>query len=294
MSKVAWIGLGVMGYPMAGHLRKRGGHDVTVFNRTRERAERWAEEFGGTVAPSPAAAAEDADFVFFCVGNDDHLRAVTLGPDGAFKTLRKQAVAVDHTTASATIARELHAAAVARGAGFLDAPVSGGQSGAENGTLTIMVGGDEQHFATVEPLLHDYARAATLIGPTGSGQLTKMVNQICIGGLIEALAEALHFAKRAELDIEKVIATISKGAAQSWQMENRWRTMVEGKFDFGFAVDWVRKDFGLVFDEARRNGAELPVTALVDQFYAEIQAMGGARYDTSSLIARLEPRKTKG
>jgi 3-hydroxyisobutyrate dehydrogenase len=288
MSKVAWIGLGVMGYPMAGHLKMRGHHDVVVFNRTRKRAEAWVAEFGGTAAHTPAAAAHDADFVFTCVGNDDDLRQVTLGPDGAFSALKQGAVAIDNTTASAEIARELHAAAKERHAGFLDAPVSGGQSGAEGGTLTVMVGGDEMDFRKAEPVIRAYARAVTLIGPPGSGQLTKMVNQICIGGLIQGLAEALHFAKRAGLDIGKVIDTISKGAAQSWQMENRWKTMVEGRFDFGFAVDLVRKDFALVFDEARRNGAELPVTALVDQFYAEVQAMGGNRWDTSSLIALLE------
>ena len=288
MSKVAWIGLGVMGYPMAGHIKSRGHHDVVVFNRTRKRAEAWVAEFGGTAARTPAAAARDADFIFTCVGNDDDLRQVTLGPDGAFSALKQGAVAIDNTTASAEIARELHAAAKERRAGFLDAPVSGGQSGAEGGTLTVMVGGDEVDFRKAEPVIKAYARAVTLIGPPGSGQLTKMVNQICIGGLIQGLAEALHFAKRAGLDIEKVIDTISKGAAQSWQMENRWKTMVEGKFDFGFAVDLVRKDFALVFDEARRNGAELPVTALVDQFYAEVQSMGGNRWDTSSLIALLE------
>jgi 3-hydroxyisobutyrate dehydrogenase len=288
MSKVAWIGLGVMGYPMVGHLKMRGHHDVVVFNRTRKRAEAWVAEFGGTAARTPAAAARDADFIFTCVGNDDDLREVTLGPDGAFSALKQGAVAIDNTTASAEIARELHAAAKERRAGFLDAPVSGGQSGAEGGTLTVMVGGDEMDFRKAEPVIKAYARAVTLIGPPGSGQLTKMVNQICIGGLIQGLAEALHFAKRAGLDIEKVIDTISKGAAQSWQMENRWKTMVEGKFDFGFAVDLVRKDFALVFDEARRNGAELPVTALVDQFYAEVQSMGGNRWDTSSLIALLE------
>jgi 3-hydroxyisobutyrate dehydrogenase-like beta-hydroxyacid dehydrogenase len=288
MSKVAWIGLGVMGYPMVGHLKMRGHHDVVVFNRTRKRAEAWVAEFGGTAARTPAAAARDADFIFTCVGNDDDLREVTLGPDGAFSALKQGAVAIDNTTASAEIARELHAAAKERRAGFLDAPVSGGQSGAEGGTLTVMVGGDEVDFRKAEPVIKAYARAVTLIGPPGSGQLTKMVNQICIGGLIQGLAEALHFAKRAGLDIEKVIDTISKGAAQSWQMENRWKTMVEGKFDFGFAVDLVRKDFALVFDEARRNGAELPVTALVDQFYAEVQSMGGNRWDTSSLIALLE------
>ena len=291
MSKIAWIGLGVMGYPMAGHLKMRGHHDVVVFNRTRKRADAWVATFGGTAAPTPAAAARDADFIFTCVGNDDDLREVTLGPNGAFSGLKPDAVAIDNTTASAEIARELRAATKARGAGFLDAPVSGGQSGAESGTLTVMVGGDEEDFRKAEPVIKAYARAVTLIGPSGSGQLTKMVNQICIGGLIQGLAEALHFAKRAGLDIPKVIDTISKGAAQSWQMENRWKTMVEGKFDFGFAVDLVRKDFALVFDEARRNGAELPVTALVDQFYAEVQAIGGRRWDTSSLIALLE-RKT--
>jgi 3-hydroxyisobutyrate dehydrogenase-like beta-hydroxyacid dehydrogenase len=288
MSKVAWIGLGIMGYPMAGHLKMRGHHDVVVFNRTRKRAEAWVAEFGGTAAHTPAAAARDADFIFTCVGNDDDLREVTLGPDGAFSALKQGAVAIDNTTASAEIARELHAAAKERHAGFLDAPVSGGQSGAEGGTLTVMVGGDDVDFRKAESVIKAYARAVTLIGPSGSGQLTKMVNQICIGGLIQGLAEALHFAKRAGLDIEKVIDTISKGAAQSWQMENRWKTMVEGRFDFGFAVDLVRKDFALVFDEARRNGAELPVTTLVDQFYAEVQAMGGNRWDTSSLIALLE------
>ena len=246
MSKIAWIGLGVMGYPLAGHLKMRG-HDVVVFNRTRKRADAWVATFGGTAAPTPASAARDADFIFTCVGNDDDLREVTLGPNGAFSGLKPGAVAIDNTTASAEIARELHAATKARGAGFLDAPMSGGQSGAESGTLTVMVGGDEEDFRKAEPVIKAYARAVTLIGPSGSGQLTKMVNQICIGGLIQGLAEALHFAKRAHLDIPKVIDTISKGAAQSWQMENRWKTMVEGKFDFGFAVDLVRKDFALVF-----------------------------------------------
>jgi 3-hydroxyisobutyrate dehydrogenase len=288
MSKVAFIGLGVMGFPLAGHLATRGHHDVVVLNRTSAKADAWVARFGGTAAPTPAAAAEGADFVFACVGNDDDLRAVTLGPDGAFRALKPGAVFIDHTTASARIARELHAAAKTRGAAFLDAPVSGGQSGAESGTLTVMVGGDEAEFGKAEPVIAAYARAVTLIGPSGSGQLTKMVNQICIAGLIQGLAEALHFATRAGLDMPKVIDTISKGAAQSWQMDNRWRTMIEGKFDFGFAVDWVRKDFTLIFDEARTNGAELPVTALVDQFYAEVQAMGGGRFDTSSLIARLE------
>jgi 3-hydroxyisobutyrate dehydrogenase-like beta-hydroxyacid dehydrogenase len=288
MSKVAFIGLGTMGFPMAGHLKTRGGHDVVVFNRTPAKADAWVARFDGSAAPTPAEAAEDAAFVFTCVGNDDDLHAVTLGPDGVFQALGPGAVFVDHTTASAKIARELYDAARARGANAIDAPVSGGQSGAENGTLTVMAGGDEAPFAAVKPVIEAYAHAVNLIGPAGSGQLTKMVNQICIGGLIEGLAEALHFAIRAGLDIDKVIATISKGAAQSWQMENRWKTMIEGKFGFGFAVDWVRKDFALVFDEARKNGASLPVTALVDQFYAEVQAMGGHRWDTSSLIARLQ------
>jgi 3-hydroxyisobutyrate dehydrogenase len=288
MSKVAWIGLGVMGYPMAGHLVTKGGHEFVVFNRTRAKAEAWVAQFGGRLAASPEEAAEGADFVFACVGNDDDLREVTLGRNGAFSALAPGAVFVDHTTASAKIARELHEAAKARGAGSLDAPVSGGQSGAETGTLTVMVGGDEGDFRKAQPAIGAYARAVNLIGPSGSGQLTKMVNQICIAGLIEGLAEALHFARRAGLDVAKVIDTISKGAAQSWQMENRWQTMIEGKFDFGFAVDWVRKDFAICFEEARLNGASLPVTALVDQFYAEIQEMGGRRFDTSSLIARLE------
>ena len=292
MSKVAWIGLGVMGFPMAGHLTTRGGHDVVVFNRTRAKAEAFVARFGGTAASTPAEAADGADFVFTCVGNDDDLRTVTFGRDGAFAALGQGAVFVDHTTASATIARELHAAAGEHGAGALDAPVSGGQSGAENGTLTVMVGGDAADFDQAQPVIDVYARAVNLIGPSGAGQLTKMVNQICIGGLIESLAEALHFARRAGLDIERVIDTISKGAAQSWQMDNRWQTMIEGKFEFGFAVDWVRKDFAILFEEARRNGAELPVTALVDQFYAEIQAMGGGRWDTSSLIARLNRKES--
>ena len=291
MSKVAWIGLGTMGFPMAGHLKTRRRHDVRVFNRTRAKAEAWVEQFGGSLATTPAAAADGAAFVFTCVGNDDDLRAVTLGPDGAFSTLGKGATFVDHTTASATIARELHDAARGRGAGALDAPVSGGQSGAEAGTLTVMVGGDEEDFRKAKSALEAYARAVNLIGPSGSGQLTKMVNQICIGGLIQALAEALHFARAAKLDVAKVIDTISKGAAQSWQMDNRWQTMTEGKFDFGFAVDWLRKDFAICFEEARRNGVSLPVTALVDQFYAQVQALGGGRFDTSSLIALLERRR---
>jgi 3-hydroxyisobutyrate dehydrogenase len=287
MSKIAWIGLGVMGYPLAGHL-KTAGHDVTVFNRTPEKAERWVAEFGGSLAATPAEAADGAEFVITCVRKDEDVRDVTLGPDGAFHRLSKGAVFIDHTSASANIARELHPAAQERGAGALDAPVSGGQAGAEGGTLTVMVGGDESDFAMARPVIETYARAVNLIGPSGAGQLTKMVNQICIAGLIEGLAEALHFAKCADLDVEKVIDTISKGAAQSWQMDNRWQTMIEDKFDYGFAVDLVRKDFAICFDEARRNGASLPVTKLVDQFYGDVQEMGGGGWDTSSLIARLE------
>ncbi|ODR98462.1 oxidoreductase [Methyloceanibacter methanicus] len=292
MSKVAWIGLGVMGYPMAGHL-KAAGHDVTVFNRTPAKAEKWVAEYGGAHRPTPAEAAAGADFVFTCVGNDDDLRAVTLGPDGVYPGLKPGAVHVDHTTASAEIARALSQAATRHNASALDAPVSGGQAGAESGKLTVMVGGEEADFSKAKPAIESYAHAVNLIGPAGAGQLTKMVNQICIAGLIEGLAEALNFGMRAGLDMEKVIATLSKGAAQSWQMDNRWETMIAGKFDYGFAVDWVRKDFGICFDEARRNGASLPVTALVDQFYAEVQEMGGRRWDTSSLIARLNRDRPK-
>ena len=293
MSKVAWIGLGVMGYPSAGHIQKSGNHDVTVFNRTTEKAEAWVGEHGGSFAPTPAEAAKGADFVFTCVGNDDDLRQVALGPKGLFSTLKPGAVFVDHTTASATIARDLHKAAKERGASALDAPVSGGQSGAENGTLTVMVGGDETDFAKAKPVIEAYARAVNLIGPSGSGQLTKMVNQICIAGLIQGLAEGIHFGMCAGLDLDKVFATISKGAAQSWQMDNRWHTMIEREFDGGFAVDWLRKDYDICMEEARRNGASLPVTALVDQFYADIQAMGGNHWDASSLIIRLKRRPNK-
>ncbi|MGD9868575.1 MAG: NAD(P)-dependent oxidoreductase [Hyphomicrobiales bacterium] len=288
MAKVAWIGLGVMGYPMAGHIRKKGGHELTVYNRTAAKAQKWAGEFGGNAAATPAEAAKDADFVFCCVGNDNDLRQVTTGPDGAFSTLREGAVFIDNTTASADVARELHAAAKKKGAGFLDAPVSGGQAGAENGVLTVMIGGDEADFRKAEPVIQCFARAATHMGPVGAGQLTKMVNQICIAGLLQGLSEGLHFAQAAGLDIPKAIATISKGAAQSWQMENRWETMTNGKFDHGFAVDWMRKDLGICLDEARRNGANLPVTALVEQFYSEVQRMGGGRWECSSLIKRLE------
>ena len=287
MSKVAFIGLGVMGYPMAGHIRTKGGHDLTVYNRTPGKAQAWVAEHGGQVAPTPEEAAKDADFVFCCVGNDGDLRQVTTGEGGAFLGLKPGAIFVDNTTASANIARELHAAAAARAAHFLDAPVSGGQAGAQNGVLTVMVGGDPEPFAKAEPVIACYARAVKLLGPSGAGQLTKMVNQICIAGLVQGLSEAIHFAQKSGLDVAAVMETLSKGAAQSWQMENRWETMSEGRFDFGFAVDWMRKDLAICLDEARRNGAHLPVSALVDQFYSEVQAMGGRRWDTSSLIARL-------
>jgi len=288
MAKVAFIGLGVMGYPMAGHLKAKGGHEVTVYNRTAAKAEKWAAQHGGRRATTPKEAATGQDFVMCCVGNDDDLREVTLGADGAFHGMSKGAIFVDHTTASAEIARELAAAGKARGFDFVDAPVSGGQAGAENGILTVMCGGEAGPYARTEPVIAAYARMCKLLGPAGAGQLTKMVNQICIAGLVQGLAEGIHFAKRAGLDVEAVIETISKGAAQSWQMENRYKTMNAGKFDFGFAVDWMRKDLAICLGEARKNGANLPVTALVDQFYAEVQMMGGRRWDTSSLIARLE------
>jgi 3-hydroxyisobutyrate dehydrogenase len=289
MAKVAWIGLGVMGSPMAAHLLKKGGHDVAVYNRTRAKAEAFLKRNGGgRIAATPAEAAAGADFVLACVGNDEDLRQVTIGADGAFQAMGAGTVFIDHTTASAHIARELASAAAVRGFAFLDAPVSGGQAGAENGALTVMVGGEEEPFARAEPLIKAYARAVALIGPSGAGQLTKMVNQIAIAGLLEGLSEAIRFAENAGLDLDLVMATISKGAAQSWQLENRWKTMSEERFDFGFAVDWMRKDLAICIEEARRNGSSLPVTALVDQFYAEVQAMGGARWDTSSLIARLK------
>lgn len=284
MAKTAFIGLGVMGGPMAGHLA-RAGHDVAVYNRTEEKARDWAQKHHGRTYTSVAKAAEGADIVFACVGNDRDLREVF---EAAASTMRKGAIFVDHTTASAEIARELAAKAEERGLGFLDAPVSGGQAGAEAGRLTVMAGGEASAFAEAQPIMAAYAANMTLIGPAGSGQLAKMVNQICIAGVLQGLAEGLHFAKRADLDIEKVIAAISKGAAQSWQMENRWRTMDEGRFDFGFAVDWMRKDLGLVLDEAERNGSKLELTRLIDAYYADVQAMGGKRWDTSSLIARLE------
>ncbi len=288
MAKVAFVGLGVMGYPMAGHLKAKGGHDVTVFNRTAAKAEKWVSQHGGKSAPTPKDAASGQDFVMACVGNDNDLREVMLGKDGIFAGVDKGAVVVDHTTASAEIARELHAEAKKRGFDFVDAPVSGGQAGAENGALTVMCGGDAPAFAKAETIIAAYARACNLMGASGSGQLAKMVNQICIAGVVQGLAEALHFAQKAELDIEKLVATISKGAAQSWQMENRYKTMAAGKFDFGFAVDWMRKDLAICLNEARRNGAHLPLTALVDQFYSEVQEMGGRRWDTSSLIALLQ------
>jgi 3-hydroxyisobutyrate dehydrogenase len=291
MAKVAFIGLGVMGYPMAGHLLKKGGHELTVYNRNGAKAEAWVKEYGaGRIAATPAEAARDADFVFSCVGNDEHVRAVTVAKDGAFETVRKGAVFIDNTTASANVARELYAAAKERGFGFLDAPVSGGSAGAQNGALTVMVGGDADAFAKAEPVIAAYARMVTLIGAPGAGQLTKMVNQICIAGLVQGLAEGIHFAQKAGLDIPKVMETISKGAAGSWQMDNRWKTMAEAKYDYGFAVDWMRKDLSISIEEARRNGATLPVAALVEQFYADVQRLGGKRWDTSSLLARLNQK----
>ena len=288
MAKVAFIGLGVMGFPMAGHLKERGGHDVTVHNRTAARGAEWAKRYGGRTAPTPRQAAEGAEFVFTCVGNDDDLRSVTLGPIGALAGMAKDAILIDNTTASAIVARELAAEAAKLGVGFLDAPVSGGQAGAEKGQLTVMVGGEPAVFGMAKPVIESYARMVGLMGPAGAGQLTKMVNQICIAGLVEGLAEGVYFAKKAGLDVEQVIGVISKGAAQSWQMENRYKTMIAGKFDFGFAVDWMRKDLAIAIEEARKNGAKLPIVALIDQFYGEVQAMGGGRWDTSSLLARLE------
>jgi len=285
--RVSFIGLGVMGYPMAGYLSK-SGHDVVVYNRTTARAEQWCAEFDGTSAAAPVEAARGADIVFVCVGNDDDVREVILGEHGAMHGMSPGSILVDHTTASARLARELHGAAAEKSIGFLDAPLSGGQAGAENGQLTIMVGGDDDVFERVRPVMDCYAKAITLIGPAGHGQMAKMVNQICIAGIVQGLAEGLHFARKAELDAAKVIEAISKGAAQSWQMENRWQTMIDGEFDFGFAVDWMRKDLAIALEEAGQNGATLEMTELVDRFYAEVQALGGKRWDTSSLIARLE------
>jgi 3-hydroxyisobutyrate dehydrogenase len=284
--KLAFIGLGVMGYPMAGHLQ-RAGHQVTVYNRTASKAAQWVTEYGGSSAATPALAAQGADIVFACVGNDDDLRGIVLSDSGAFAGMKAGAIFVDHTTASADVARELNTLANTKGLQFIDAPVSGGQAGAVNGLLTIMCGGDTQAFEQIKPVAQAMARACTLIGPAGAGQLAKMVNQICIAGLVQGLSEAINFGKAANLDMKLVLDVISKGAAQSWQMENRGHTMVDGKFDFGFAVDWMRKDLGLCLDEARRNGAPLPTTALVDQFYSDVQRLGGGRWDTSSLIKRL-------
>ena len=285
--KTAFVGLGVMGFPMAGFLVS-AGHEVTVFNRTHSKADEWCETYGGSSAATPAAAASGADFVFSCVGNDDDVRAVMLGDHGILAGIPEGGIVVDHTTASATLAREMHALAGERSVGFLDAPVSGGQAGAESGQLAVMVGGDADAFERAAPVIDSYAKAITHIGPVGSGQLAKMVNQICIAGVVQGLSEGLDFAERAGLDPAKVIESISKGAAQSWQMDNRWQTMVDGEFEFGFAVDWMRKDLGIALEEARRNAARLEMTELVDRYYAEVQAMGGNRWDTSSLIARLK------
>jgi 3-hydroxyisobutyrate dehydrogenase len=287
MVKAAFIGLGVMGYPMARHLKAKG-HDVTVYNRTAAKADKWVSENGGRAAATPRDAAKGQDIVFACVGNDADLEEVTTGREGAFQSMSPGTLFVDHTTASATVTRKLSAAAEAAGFAFLDAPVSGGQAGAENGQLTVMVGGTDDAFAAAEPVIMSFARACRLLGPSGSGQLAKMMNQIAIAGIVQGLAEAIHFGTAAGLDVAAVIDVISKGAAQSWQMENRHKTMIAGKYDFGFAVDWMRKDLGIVLAEARANGTTLPLTALVDQFYAEVQAMGGNRWDTSSLLARLE------
>lgn len=288
MAKVAFIGLGVMGFPMAGHLKQKGGHELSVYNRTATKAAEWAAKFGGTTGATPAEAAKDADFVFTCVGNDDDLRSVTTGENGVLSGMKSGAILIDNTTASAEVARELDAAAKEKGIHFIDAPVSGGQAGAENGVLTVMCGGDQEIFDKAKPVIDTYARMVGLMGPVGAGQLTKMMNQICIAGIVQGLSEAIHFGKQAGLDIETVVDVISKGAAGSWQMENRHKTMDQGKYDFGFAVDWMRKDLDIVLTEARRNGAKLPLTALVDQFYGDVQAMGGNRWDTSSLLARLE------
>lgn len=288
MAKVAFIGLGVMGYHMAAHLKHRGGHNVTVFNRTTAKAEKWVAEHGGALAKSPAQAADGADFVFACVGRDEDLWAVTMGESGAFGTMRSGAIFIDDTTASANIARKLHAAAKERHIGFIDAPVSGGEAGAINGVLTVMCGGDQDDFDAAKPLIDSFAKMVGLMGPAGSGQLTKMVNQICLAGLVQGLSEGIHFAKRAGLDVQAVIDVIAKGAAGSWQMENRHKTMIAGEYEHGFAIDWMRKDLEILLDEADRNGTALPVTALVDQFYKDIQTMGGNRWDTSSLLARLE------
>ncbi|WP_076922490.1 NAD(P)-dependent oxidoreductase [Pseudoalteromonas sp. SK20] len=285
--KIAFIGLGVMGYPMAGHLAK-AGHSVCVYNRTAAKAQKWVEDFNGSFAPTPREAASGADMVFTCVGNDDDLRSVVYGDDGVLAGMEKNTILIDHTTTSAEVAREVAAKAALQHIDFIDAPVSGGQAGAENGVLTVMAGGNEAVFAKAQPIMAAFSRFSQLLGEVGSGQLCKMVNQICIAGVVQGLAEGLHFAKQAGLDGEKVIETISKGAAGSWQMENRYKTMWAGEYDFGFAVDWMRKDLGIALDEAKNNGATLPMTATVDQYYADVQALGGGRYDTSSLLARIE------
>lgn len=288
MAKAAFIGLGVMGYPMAGYLASKGGHDVTVYNRTAAKAEKWVAEHGGRHAATPEEAARDCDFVFACVGNDDDLRSITIGEGGAFHGMKPGAIFIDNTTASAEVARELHAAAAERGCGFLDAPVSGGQAGAENGALTVMVGGDEAHYEAAHPAIECFAKMVGLMGPSGSGQLTKMVNQICVAGLVEALAEGVAFARNAGLDAGKVFETIQHGAAGSWQMAHRHQTMIDDQYEHGFAVDWMRKDLDICLAEAARNGTPLPVTTQVNDFYREIQAMGGGRWDTSSLLRRLQ------
>ncbi len=285
--KYAWIGLGVMGFPMAGHLAAKSGSGVAVFNRSTQKAEKWVAQHGNNSAGTPKLVVEGADIVFACVGNDEDLRQVTIGPEGAFHGMKKGAIFVDHTTASADVARELHAFAEAKGIGFIDAPVSGGQAGAEKGQLTVMCGGDEHAYAVAEPAIMNYARMSRLLGKTGSGQLAKMCNQIAIAGVVQGLAECIQFGMNAGLDMEAVIDVIAKGAAGSWQMENRHKTMIANEFNFGFAVDWMRKDLGICLAEARRNASHLPVTALVDQFYSEVQKMGGSRWDTSSLVARL-------
>ena len=288
-NKVAFIGLGVMGFPMAGYISK-AGHDVTVFNRTAAKAEKWAQTYKGKTASTPVEAAKEADFVFTCVGNDNDLKEVTTGPEGAFQNVKKGAVFIDNTTASAKVARELFNIATEKGFGFLDAPVSGGQAGAENGALTVMVGGEQSDYEKAEPVIDCYSKKIKLLGSAGSGQLAKMVNQICIAGLVQALSEGIRFGQNAGLNVEDVIEVISKGAAQSWQMENRFKTMIEDKFDYGFAVDWMRKDLGIAMEEAKSNGSKLPVTEIVDQYYAEVQKNGGNRFDTSSLITLL-PKK---
>ena len=288
-NKVAFIGLGVMGFPMAGYISK-AGHDVTVFNRTAAKAEKWAQTYQGKTASTPAEATKEADFVFTCVGNDNDLKEVTTGPEGAFQNVKKGAVFIDNTTASAKVARELFNIATEKGFGFLDAPVSGGQAGAENGALTVMVGGEQSDYEKAEPVIDCYSKKIKLLGTAGSGQLAKMVNQICIAGLVQALSEGIRFGQNAGLNVEDVIEVISKGAAQSWQMENRFKTMIEDKFDYGFAVDWMRKDLGIAMEEAKSNGSKLPVTEIIDQYYAEVQKNGGNRFDTSSLITLL-PRK---